>query len=503
MAEEAKDSPRYSAPRHRGASLWSAAQPSAAWRAKIPEDVEYDKDLDDFLNDDFVFPNPNLNYPARLDADLPKPKKEEPRKPPPAKKPPEKKNFPAFTQQEKTEPPKPSKSATPKELREQASKERVDQKWQRNKAPDACMAWNCSKKRQFRCSACQERWYCSRSCQKSDWTNCHKLACPKLKAAKEKRDNYVKPETIKIHLRKQAKGSALDRQNKAIKELTFSDSVDYVVFAENSTVETEYIKLPNMGSKVQARILRLKAAQGHYCYLKMLHKLLVDNAPHLTTRIRHQMRSEYDIDPMSPMVQESKDDNPYDFPTDYENSRVFASLGIGSVEDLLTKAGYQESMDQAKREYAGQSFEDWVAENVPEQHDPYQWPVFTKNADGSIDCLSESNKHLKKQQKTEANAKEEDDDDLGDDGLGGHEERKGDDVDPHDFHTRLVNALAAAPPKTDDPPRPRPYTYDGRDLKDSDMGLSAEQVHLVSVWDDDPADETTSSALPAAPPSLA
>ena len=249
----------------------------------------------------------------------------------------------------------------------------MDEKWQKEKKPDQCMAWGCSKKKTFRCSACSQRWYCSRSCQRDDWIHVHKGQCPKLKAMKEKREADAKKEVKLEHIRvrKKVKGAALERQSAAIRDLTFSEKVDYVVFGDGTRPDVK-LSFPNMAGKVQLRMLRLKAADGHFCYLKMLHKLLIDHAPQLTKRIRDQLQAEYDMDPMSPIVQTAKDDNEYDWPTDYETNRVFASLGIGSIDDQLIQAGTQERLDQARREFGGMSFEEYVDTVIqPDGHDPY------------------------------------------------------------------------------------------------------------------------------------
>jgi len=375
----------YEAPTHKGAGLWGAPSESK-WRCKVPmpEDMDYDEDLDDFLSDEFPFPTPTepSRPPARQE---PKGAKEDGFRFrfDEAKKKTTKKPVGGATTTTTTKKPLSSKEEEKKErlplkeARERASLERVDRKWQKEKGPQMCMAWHCSKKRVFRCSACQQRWYCSRSCQKTDWTHVHKVMCPELQKRKQDAEAKKKePEVIKIRLRQRAKGEALERQTRAIEELTFSESVDYVVFAENSKVQTSKISFPNMGGKVQCRLLRLKAAQGHLCYLRKLHKMLIDHSPHLTMRIRTQLRAEYDIDPMSPIVQQDDDDLPHKFPTDYEVNRVFAALNCGTLEEQLIRSGAEERIAQAKRDYGDMSFEEYVEKYVEGGHDPYdpaQW----------------------------------------------------------------------------------------------------------------------------------
>ena len=48
--------------------------------------------------------------------------------------------------------------------------------------PDEYWCKACSKPATLRCSACNAVWYCSKDCQKMDWTGDrgHKIMCPKL-----------------------------------------------------------------------------------------------------------------------------------------------------------------------------------------------------------------------------------------------------------------------------------------------------------------------------------
>uniref|UniRef100_A0A7S3NEP6 MYND-type domain-containing protein n=1 Tax=Aureoumbra lagunensis TaxID=44058 RepID=A0A7S3NEP6_9STRA len=202
-------------------------------------------------------------------------------------------NITPSTNQSKNE--KEEKAALPK-----ARKIKTDQAVRLQKKSQQCNNWICEKQGTFRCGKCASRWYCSRTCQKNDWINVHRAQCVKKSTTQESQI-----------IRDRSQSVALARQDEALRELK---GVDYVIFEDvnprtGRTCEEIHIRLPNMGAKILSRLCRLKAAESHLFFLKKLYKLFIDYAPQYTIRIRSQLQAEYNVDPHSPAVQRSNDQN--------------------------------------------------------------------------------------------------------------------------------------------------------------------------------------------------
>uniref|UniRef100_A0A7S3JR94 MYND-type domain-containing protein n=1 Tax=Aureoumbra lagunensis TaxID=44058 RepID=A0A7S3JR94_9STRA len=255
-------------------------------------------------------------------------------------------NITPSTNQSKNE--KEEKAALPK-----ARKIKTDQAVRLQKKSQQCNNWICEKQGTFRCGKCASRWYCSRTCQKNDWINVHRAQCVKKSTTQESQI-----------IRDRSQSVALARQDEALRELK---GVDYVIFEDvnprtGRTCEEIHIRLPNMGAKILSRLCRLKAAESHLFFLKKLYKLFIDYAPQYTIRIRSQLQAEYNVDPHSPAVQRSNDQNSFIHPTPYETNRIFAQLGIASIEDQVRKCGVEQSMAEAKAKYGSKSLDETLAE---------------------------------------------------------------------------------------------------------------------------------------------